>query len=604
MQYPKLTEIGRSRQMVDTFLGYNHNLRIGDGEFYDMQNLSSDRYPVLSPRRKRGIYASPANAQGLIAKDTLCYIDGEFFVADGYRIDLGLSEAAADCPKRLVSMGAYVIILPDKKYINTADITDYGNIEASVTTAGSVTFTLCRITGDTLSPDYTQEGTPEDPVDGQLWLDTSASPNSLKQWSDMDGMWVSIATTYIKIAATGIGAAFQEGDGVTISGLAGKTLTGSDGEALTNDDISAIDGNYIVQAKGDDYIVIIGLLAQTAVITNPVTVARRMPNMDFVIESENRLWGCRYGTALSGEVVNEIYASKLGDFRNWNCFAGISTDSYIASVGTDGHFTGAVNHLGYPLFFKENCLHKVYGSYPAAYQIQTINCRGVQRGSEESLATVNEVLFYKSRTGVCAYDGSLPSDISAVFGGDAYGKAVAGAHGNKYYISMESSTGGYVLMVYDTSRGLWHKEDSTRALAWCSARNELYYIDYADGKIKTVLGSGTPSSGKVPWMAETGILGTDSPDNKYVSKLTLRLSMEPGAAMDILIDYDSRGMWQKVCSLACTALRSYTVPIRLRRCDHFRLKLQGQGDVRVFSMVKTIEDGSDVFDHAGQTLGG
>ena len=37
-----------------------------------------------------------------------------------------------------------------------------------------------------------------------------------------------------------------------------------------------------------------------------------MPNMDFVIESENRLWGCRYGIANNGEVVNEIFA-KMGD---------------------------------------------------------------------------------------------------------------------------------------------------------------------------------------------------------------------------------------------------------------------------------------------------
>lgn len=604
MIYPFLNELSRSRTATEVWQGFNHNLRIGDGEFYDMRNLSSDRYPVLAPRRKRGIYVSPTNAQGLIAKDTLCYIDGSAFVADGYRVDLGLSTAAVDCPKHLVSMGAYVIILPDKKYINTADISDFGKIEASVTTAGNVTFSLCRISGEAISPDFYQPNVPENPVDGQYWLDLSSTPNTLRQWSGAEGMWVSVATTYIKISAPGIGIPFQEGDGVTISGLAGVALSGSSGEAITNSDISAIDGNYLIQAKGDDFIVIIGLLAQVATITNPVTIARKMPNMDFVIESENRLWGCRYGTALNGEVVNEIYASKLGDFRNWSCFAGISTDSYIASVGTDGHFTGAVNHLGYPLFFKENCLHKVYGSYPANYQIQTINCRGVQRGSEGSLATVNEVLFYKSRTGVCAYDGSLPTDISAAFGTENYGNAVAGSHGNKYYISMEDSTGAYVLMVYDTARGMWHIEDSTKALAWCSARNELYYIDCSDGKIKTVLGSGTPESGGVPWMAETGPLATDSPDNKYISKLTIRLSMEPGAYIEILIDYDSRGVWQKVCSLSCTSLRSYTVPVRLRRCDHFRLKLQGEGDVRVFSVVKTVESGSDRFDHFGQSLGG
>ena len=57
-------------------------------------------------------------------------------------------------------------------------------------------------------------------------------------------------------------------------------------------------------------------------------------------------------------MVNELYACKLGDFKNWNCFLGISTDSYVASVGTDGPWTGAVTYLGNPIFFKETCLHK------------------------------------------------------------------------------------------------------------------------------------------------------------------------------------------------------------------------------------------------------
>ena len=78
MKYPTLQEVETSRQIVDTFRGYNHNLRISDGEFFDMKNLTSDYYPVLSPRTTRGVYASPLNPQGLISKDSLCYVDGAF----------------------------------------------------------------------------------------------------------------------------------------------------------------------------------------------------------------------------------------------------------------------------------------------------------------------------------------------------------------------------------------------------------------------------------------------------------------------------------------------------------------------------------------------
>ena len=52
MILPVVNEIATSREMTEVFKGYNHNLRIGDGEFYDMKNLSSNNYPILSQRPK------------------------------------------------------------------------------------------------------------------------------------------------------------------------------------------------------------------------------------------------------------------------------------------------------------------------------------------------------------------------------------------------------------------------------------------------------------------------------------------------------------------------------------------------------------------------
>ena len=42
MKYPTLYSKDSSRQMVDIFKGYNHNLRINDGEFFDMKNMTSN----------------------------------------------------------------------------------------------------------------------------------------------------------------------------------------------------------------------------------------------------------------------------------------------------------------------------------------------------------------------------------------------------------------------------------------------------------------------------------------------------------------------------------------------------------------------------------
>lgn len=583
MNYPYLNEMETKRKITDNFRGYNHNLKIARNEFFDMKNMSSAKYPLISPRRKRGIYARPENARGLIAKDALCYIDGSKFVMNEYEIDMGLSD---ELPKKMVSMGAYVIIFPDKKYINTKDLTDFGNIEAEYSSAEgqSVSFELCRVDGSAYKDVVVSASEPSNPLNLDLWIDTSSEPGTLKQYSEASGIWVSIATTYIKISAPGIGKAFETYDGVNISGI-------------ENENLKELNASMVIQDKGDDFIVVTGLLDAGAVVTqtSPITVKRELPLMDFVTESGNRLWGCRYGVARNGEVVNEIYASKLGDFKNWNCFAGISTDSYAASVGTDGAFTGAVTHNGYPIFFKENCIHKIYGTEPSSFQIQNTIGRGVQQGSSESLAIVNEVLYYKTKQGVVAYDGSFPVEISEQFGEEKYFEAVGGAHGNKYYVSMKNPEGKANLFVFDSGKKLWHREDETDVLCFCSCRNEMYFIDKKDGRIKTVFGSGEEESEPVEWMVETGVLATDSPDKKYISRLAVRMSLEIGSDVAFFIQYDSAGAWVPLASMTGTSLRTFAVPLRPRRCDHFRLRVVGEGEATIFSITEVIEEGSDMF---------
>ena len=593
MRYPELLEINTSREMTDVFGGYNHNLRIGMGEFYDMKNMTSDDYPVLSPRKQRGIYASPTNPVGLIAKDALCHVDcvtaehdmGARFYINGKEVEgLTLSSKAADCPKTLVSMGAYVIIMPDQKYVNTENPTDNGSIDAKVTTTNPVSFSPCKIDGAEYPDAVISDTPPSSPKNLDLWLDTSGETHVLKQYAEASAQWVSIATTYIKISSAGsnIGKEFLTGDGITIS-------------ASDRDEIDGITGSVVVWGTpDDDSIVVTGIIDKSYTINATVTFSRKMPKVDFVIEAGNRLWGCHYGLSNDKVMVNEIYASKLGDFKNWNSFAGISTDSYAASVGTDGQFTGAITHLGYPIFFKENCIHKVYGNFPANYQIQTTACRGVQKGCERSLAIVNETLFYKSRSAVCAYDGSLPTEVSSALGDVQYSNAVAGVLGNKYYISMEETDGDYSLFVFDTKKGMWHREDNTRVVDFCTNKGDLFFIDYADKNIKTVRGTGTLDTALVEWEAITGVIGTDAPDKKYISRMDVRLSLNVGTRVSIFADYDSLGSWEHLFTMTGTTLRSFAIPVRPKRCDHLRLRIIGMGEAKIYSITKTIEQGSDV----------
>ena len=263
MKLPQLSTLSTSRDLVDVFGGYNHNLRINEGEFYDMKNLTSAYYPILAPRKQRGVFTqTPSNPLGLIEKDALCYVRENggnlFFVMNGSEYDLGMiAPKDMGVERTLTSMGAYVIVMPDRKYINTIDTTDKGSIEATYTSpeGAVVTFDLCKADGtsyiiDAISPEEpTADSIPNvDSIpNGYLWLDTSQEPNSLKQFSTVNKMWTSITSTYIKIGCAGIGTAFEEADGVTISGVTVHSL---------KEDINK---DMVIIKKDEDYIVVIGL---------------------------------------------------------------------------------------------------------------------------------------------------------------------------------------------------------------------------------------------------------------------------------------------------------------------------------------------------------
>lgn len=584
MKYPTLYEQATSRQMVDTFHGYNHNLRIAEGEFYDMKNLTADHFPMLATRRLRGTVATYDNPAGLIAKDAIAVVDGAAVVYNGYRIEMGLSDVT---PKQLVSMGAYLVIFPDKKYLNTADIEDFGDLEATWE-AGTlpISYAPCSVNGDNYENAMIQATEPGSPENGDYWIDTSSEPHALMQYSSSSAMWVQIPTVYTKISAVGIGELFMDYDGVTLSGCSYT------GDSSVEAQIEELNTAKVIYKRDKDYIVVVGMLDKACEQTGGVTVKRAVPDMDYVCEAGNRLWGCKYGL-VNGETVNELYGSKLGDFKNWNCFLGISTDSWAASVGSDGQFTAAVNYLGHPTFFKENVIHTIIISSSGAHQTQETICSGVQKGSWRSPVVAGEILYYKGLTAVYAYDGSQPVRVSDQFGGVRYRNAVAGSVGGKYYISMQDDSSVWHLFCYDTSKGIWVREDNTEVMMFTSVDDDLYFLK-ASGELVSVNGwEGTKEEG-IQWEAVSGVQYYRYAGKKYVSRYNFRIKLDPGASVKLYIQYDSSGDWEERGTIYGGPLGTVTLPVIPRRCDHLQYKLVGNGEFRLFSIARIFEEGSDV----------
>lgn len=581
MFYPKLRQNTRSRRVNQTFLGYDRSPRPAEGAFVEMENLTGDHFPTLSPRAPRGIVTTLSSPHGLLGKETLVWADGDSLYINHQPVaGPALSTLESMCPKTLISMGAYVLVFPDKLYVNTANLGDWGYLENTrsvVCNADSgVRFSLCRQDGTDFGTVWTAADAPEAPEAGAYWLDTALSPPTLKVYSTDSGLWSEVSAVFVRLEGANLGAGFTQYDGVTLSGCGEKTLNGA----------------AIVQAVGTDYVVISGIIStpftQTA---GTVTISRQVPDMDFITQCGNRLWGCKYGL-VDGESVNEIYACALGDFKNWNKFQGLSTDSYVATRGSDGPWTGAATHLGCPVFFKENCLEKVYPASSGAHEIVSTPCRGVKAGSHNALAIVGEILYYHSATGVCAYDGALPVCVSQALGQEQYSEAVAGSAGSKYYISMTDSGGRDHLFVYDTLRQLWYREDGLRIKAFATVGPTLYGLDQS-GRLLAMDGSHGQREGAVTWYAQTGPIGIDRADPQMISRLCLRLKPEAGSDVDVYIRYDDEGEWLHSANLRGDGLGSRVIPLLPRRCEFFALRLRGRGPCKIYHISTIWEDGSD-----------
>ena len=210
---PFLPEIPNGNgQVINTtqFLGLNRGLSISDGEMADMLNMSSDDLPVLSTRKARGVPAFSHNAvigtdltgqvDGMLGTDKLvvCH-DGKVY-CDGVEVPLELSTEAGMREKKLVSMGAYVCIWPDKKYVNLADLTDKGDMGARWGAIELPKAVPCNANGEAVASGTT--------------------------------------ATHVKISATGIGRQFRTDDTVWISGADAITVQGEPETVTTTGTLS------------------------------------------------------------------------------------------------------------------------------------------------------------------------------------------------------------------------------------------------------------------------------------------------------------------------------------------------------------------------------
>lgn len=529
---------GITKKTQVKFGGLNHSAGAKDGELWDMKNLTGDHYPLLATRSPRRIYRHMDAAGSILTWDALCWVDSNSFYYDGEYIGGDLQEGR----KTLAAIGSYIVIFPDKRFYNV-DTKEYGALESFWN-------------GEEL--EFRSEA-----MNGIEYKGNCLCSENVR-WADY----------------------FKAGDAVTIGGC---QLVPENNKTAVILDINGnrmfFDENTFLLANNEPHKEQVGM-----------SVSRTVPDLRFLCENENRLWGC---------TEDRIFACGLGDPFNWNNRSGLDTDGYDVDTGSAGEFTGCISYQGYPTFFKEDHIYKVYGSLPSDFQLMDSTVPGIAKGSSRSLAIANSILFYLSRNGVMAYTGGIPQFIGNVFGLQQFCNAVAGSDGMKYYISMQDGYGEWGLYIYNTQTGLWFKEDDMQAAGFSWYEGNLYML-CADGSLLIVGNVQDPPAdsreeGEFEWYVEFADFTEEDSNVKGLGKIQIRLELEEGAKANVLMMFDSDGQWIRVGDvLGEGPKRSYYLPVVPHRADHYRMKIEGTGGCRIYSLTRESYSGAELSDNEGR----
>ena len=309
-----------------------------------------------------------------------------------------------------------------------------------------------------------------------------------------------------------------------------------------------------------------------------ITIERRVPDLDFICEKDNRLYGV-------SNKDKTIYVSALGDPTNMFAYEGVSTDSFAVAVGGEGDFTACCKYGDSVLFFKEDKLYKLTGSYPAEFALYSYDVEGVARDSEKSCVVVNEVLYYHGDKGIYAYSGGVPTLISSNFGEFRGHSAVGCTDGENYYVSLWNADADddTYLFSYNTRLNLWALEE-----------RYPFYVDAARVQGKPLF---LTKGGEIyelnwdehvhdqKWSVQFTPFYETIEGKKSYSRIVMRVSIPKDSYMQIRLRFDG-GYWLNAGTVVGKGEGIIPVRIPINRCDKFELELSGKGKCTILDIMR------------------
>ncbi len=645
---------GITKQTQVKFGGYNHSLYARDGDIYDMGNITSKYYPLISQREKRATVSDVFDilvweGTGHIWHDkkTIKFPSEKTIseVTDGVTVELTVvGEYKSNSGTYIVedvdyNIGYTLIHFEDADFITNKSEKDSGNLTIKliqkkcniiamgsgenvyfVTDSGSFVYDG-EICGGELntktSKQFAETGSYIYILPDNMYFNKETK-EIVKIKSISRGFWrmgSAIGKNFLSINAPSdyknyfevndtvdVDIYYQPGKHFICTGAVIKDVYFYESDNTLDLDFTTDVFKEFVTSTGWDY-------SEQRNEIMRVTVTQGVPDLKHICAVNNRIWGCNDDT---------VFCTAFGQPLEWFEYTpsadGNDADVSFAVTPFDGfgEFTGCCVYDGVPMFFKENAVYKVYGDKASNFRLQLYEKPGVLKGAEKSIKIVGDSLFYLSPLGVMRFYGGTQKDMTTEFF-QHFKNGVAGEDGNNYYISLTADGENYRLFVYNLKKGLWSVEDDLKIMNFIKHDNKLYALaEKENGNQILCLNPGNDLSSpfdsekemekedKFSSFIEFGDYYANSPDKKGVSKLFLRICIEKDSSVEVKINYDSEAdtngerVWQCVKKIETTAKKSFVLPMIPRRCDHFRLRIEGIGRFVLYSVSYEYYNGSSI----------
>ena len=327
-----------------------------------------------------------------------------------------------------------------------------------------------------------------------------------------------------------------------------------------------------------------------------ITIRREVPDMQYVCEHDNRLWGV--SNEETDEVYNErtgeretvrsrvIFASALGEPSRFYEYKGLATDSYAVAVAGVGDFTALCKYQGALLAWKEDRMYRLTGSFPAEYYLRSYNIDGVASGSAHSIQVINQALYYLAPAGVMSYYGTAPTYIGEQLGMNRLREGVAGRDRTHYYLSAAESDGRH-LYAYDVAHGLWTEETPGGAVSMDRFGDRCHAV--IDGEICVL--DAADSAETVSWSAELFRWDEGTFAHKRYLHVTVEADVPEGATLALKWKDERDLTWQtaQLQREPEIAERVYRWVLDTKRAARMHVRLQGTGAVKVYALEREFE---------------